>query len=395
MMNSKNSVPLYNRDFIFLFAAHFTQGLGYASMILLQIYLVAIDANRTEIGLIMACSSFSGLLIRPVAGWALDTIGRKTTLIFGTMILSFSMAFFLLVSEINFLIFLIRLTMGVGLGILFTGYFTLASDVIPKKRRTEGLAIFGIAGLLPLLLNPMVGKFNLDPLSLKYFFPLVGGIIICSLFPLIKIKTPPNSNNSSKPLKFREVMHDLNTTALWPVWIASLFSSTAISICMSFSIVCAKKAGIPYPESFWFFYLIGAILIRILGGSISDRIGTSKLVIPSFILFVITAILQANLVNPYVFYIAGLLAGTAHGIIFPLLTSQLVTRSPFHLRGSAMAAFTGVWECTALIFTPLFGIIADYKGDNNMFITLSIMTFIGIFVWRHLENKWIAIKQKD
>ena len=60
-------------------------------MLFLPVYIGHLGGSHTQIGMIMAMASVGGLLFRPLAGWALDAVGRKPTLIAGTIILSAAM----------------------------------------------------------------------------------------------------------------------------------------------------------------------------------------------------------------------------------------------------------------------------------------------------------------
>src|SRR5574339_55953 len=142
---------ILTRPFLLLTAAHLLASVGYASMVLLPLYLDHLHATRSEIGVIMAISFIGGVALRPAVGWALDRLGRKSTLVIGTIVLSASMCCFWLVTSISPLVYAVRIFFGIGTGAIFTGYFTFASDLIPAERRTEGLALFGISGLIPLL----------------------------------------------------------------------------------------------------------------------------------------------------------------------------------------------------------------------------------------------------
>ena len=45
-------------------------------------------------------------------------------------------------------------------GTYVTGYFSFVADHIPEKRRTEGLALFGISGILPMSLNAVTESWS-------------------------------------------------------------------------------------------------------------------------------------------------------------------------------------------------------------------------------------------
>src|SRR4030095_7679636 len=116
--------PLITKNFALLVLAHLLQARGYASMLLLPLYLQHLGASRTEIGAIMATAAISGLLTRPLVAWALDTLGRKPTLVAGTLTLVAGMLLILAVDRIGPMIYLARIVIGAGVGVLFAAYFT-------------------------------------------------------------------------------------------------------------------------------------------------------------------------------------------------------------------------------------------------------------------------------
>ena len=69
------SARLFTTSFGLLVGAHFLASLGFASMLLLPLYLDWLGANRAEIGALMAGASIGGLLTRPFVAVALDAVG--------------------------------------------------------------------------------------------------------------------------------------------------------------------------------------------------------------------------------------------------------------------------------------------------------------------------------
>src|SRR5262245_1430759 len=112
-------------------------------MLLLPLYLAFLGASRTEIATIMAMAAIGSVVSRPISAWALDAAGRKKTLVIGTFVMVLPMLGFGFVTEVSWLAYVLRLIMGAGVGALWTGYFTFATDLIPIPRRTEGIALFG------------------------------------------------------------------------------------------------------------------------------------------------------------------------------------------------------------------------------------------------------------
>ena len=74
--------------------------------------------------------------------------------------------------------------------------------------------------------------------------------------------------------------------------------------------------------------------------------------------------------------IAGILAGSAHGYIFPILLGLALSRASDGDRGSATAFFTAIISASALLGAPLLGLIVTVGGYPTMYA--STMVIIGV-----------------
>jgi MFS family permease len=374
--------------FFLLVAAHFLQGLGYASMLLLPLYLSFLGASRTEIGTIMAMSAMGSIAARPAIAWALDVVGRKRTLIVGTGSLALAMFSFYFLTELSPLVYFIRLFMGAAVGALFTGYFTFAADIVPSKRRTEGLALFGISGLAPMIVNPFATQLGIEAPDLRFFYPIVGVATLCSLIPLLFIREAARPARVER-YSFAKVITAVRVRSLFSVWIGTAFLGGTVAVFTSFATVSAEHRAVGQSATIWLTYAAGATVVRIFGGvgGFFDRIRPVRLIVPAFACYALAAILLALAHSNTSLILAGLFAGAGHGIGFPVLTAQAVARSPENLRGSSIATLTAIWELAALLFTPLFGAIADHHGDQTMFFLVAAMIAGSLTLWWPLERR--------
>lgn len=385
------SSRLVTRDFVLLTIAHLLQALGYATLILLPLYLGHLQASRTEIGVIMAMGSVGGLAFRPVVGWALDRVGRKPTLIAGTLVLAVAMGLIFFVRDLGPLIYIDRLLVGIGAGTLFTGYFAFAADIIPESRRTEGIALFGISGLLPLAINPFVQDFGIEPPDLVWFFPIIGIVIFLSLPFLLPLPEPPVTRTTA-PFSLREVLDALRRKPLLPVWFATIVFAALVGSFMAFSTVTAEAKGVARPAALWFTYACGAIGVRAFGARIPDRVGTHNIVAPALACYGGAMLVTGMATGLWGFLLGGLLAGLGHGYCFPVLTSQVVSRAPERVRGAALSMFTALWSGAGLAATPVLGFVADAFDDSTMFCAAGLAAALGLVVWALLEHKLSAVE---
>lgn len=384
-MNAAAPPPLVTRAFILLVVGHFLQGLGFASMLQLPLYLEHLGSTRQSIGTVMSVASIGGLALRPAVGWALDAFGRRLILYIGTLLVVMGMLLIGLVTQEGWLLYLDRILIGVGTGALFTAYFAFAADLIPESRRTEGIALFGISGLLPMAVNPLIGALDLPPSALRWVFPILGGIVALSLLVIMKLPEPPKAPRVGPP-GLRPVLRALVRPPLWPVWLASAAFSGLVALFMTFATVAARQRGVSEPTVIWLTYTAGAISVRLVGARLPDRVGPANIVAPALGCYALACLLTAGSETSAGFALAGGLAGLGHGYCFPVLTSQVVTRSPAHLRGSALAGFTALWEMSTLILPPLFGRVADAFDDATMFALAAVYAAVGLALWAVLEH---------
>jgi MFS family permease len=271
------------------------------------------------------------------------------------------------------------------MGATFTAYFTFASDLIPPDRRTEGLALFGISDVLPLIVNPITGLFQSEPAGLRLVFPTLGLLIAASLIPLVGV--PEAKRKADAPrLTAGAVKDALRQPSLFSIWVATVALSGMVSAFMAFATVTAGHRGVGSPALIWFTYAGGAVTVRLLGSALLDRVGT-KLVPTSLLVFVASFALTAVAGSFSVFLLAALLAGIGHGLGFPVLASQIVGRVPEHLRGSGVAALTALWDTAPLIVTPIFGAIADATSDAVLFYSGAGFAALSLLVWVPLEAR--------
>ena len=142
---------------------------------------------------------------------------------------------------------------------------------------------------------------------------------------------------------------------------------------MTFASVVGEARGLEHPTSLWFTYVVGALMARLVGAKLPERVGPARLVAPSLCLYGLGVLCCALSPNEAGLLFAGLLSGVAHGYCFPVLTSLTVSAVPSNFRGRALATFTGIWGGAAMLIAPLAGKIADLWGDERMLILFGSM----------------------
>jgi MFS family permease len=389
-VHASHEPRLLSPAFAWLVGGQLLQSVGYATLPLLPVYLTFLGANRVHIGGLMAAAAVGGLLFRPLTGWALDRVGRVPTVLVGTVLMALATVTAGLMTTLGPLWWVNRVVFGVGMGCLFTGYFTMAGDLVPPTRRTEGLALFGVAGLLPLVVNPLSTELGWTGAMLGRLFVTGGGLIALSAFcvwPLRRLGRPAHGGAEAVDQQADAGWwRSLTARPLWSVWLATMLLSAMVAVFLSFATVAAQSRGVPRATWMWFAYAAGAIGVRLLGARVPDRVGTHNMVMPSVACYVLALVWMAGASTWGSVLLAAGMAGLGHGYCFPVLMSQVVSRVRGSRRGMGVSVFTGLWDVSLLVWTPLLGWLADRQGDGMMFSTLAVGVVVAMGGWVALEH---------
>ena len=149
---------LWNHNYCKVMAANFMLFFAfYVLTPLLPLYLSEhFGATKDVIGLMLSGYTITALVARPFSGFIVDSFPRKTVLMvsFGAFAIFF--AGYLAASTLM-LFTLVRTLHGGPFGALTVANSTVAIDVLPSSRRTEGIGYYGLSNNLAMALAPTIG----------------------------------------------------------------------------------------------------------------------------------------------------------------------------------------------------------------------------------------------
>ena len=126
---------------------------------LLPLYLSEhFGATKDVIGLVLSGYTITALLFRPFSGYVVDSFPRKTVLMiaFGGFAIFF--AGYLAASTL-LLFTIVRTLHGGPFGMLTVSNSTVAIDVLPSSRRTEGIGYYGLSNNIASAIAPTVAMY--------------------------------------------------------------------------------------------------------------------------------------------------------------------------------------------------------------------------------------------
>jgi predicted MFS family arabinose efflux permease len=269
---------------------------------------------------------------------------------------------------------------------MFTSLFTYGADVVPASRRTEGLALFGVSGLLPMALGGLIGDVILRWAGFDGLFLVAAGFGALAL--AVAVTLPERAPAIAEGARSSGFFSAIRQRSLLPIWWVTGIFSLVLTAYFTFLRTFVDEVGFGSVGVFFAAYAGTAILLRLLFAWLPARIGEKKVLYPAFGLLVVGFVVLAEAESGTEVALAGLLCGAGHGYAFPILFGFTVTRAPVGDRGSALAFFTSLFDIGTLTGGPLLGAVIAGFGYPEMFATAAVILTAGVISYALWDRKY-------
>ena len=375
---------LYSPSFIMMAFANFFTVSSFGSFFLFPLFITNHGGSKADIGIIMGVFSLSSVLCRPWISEMIDRVGRKRSYTLGCLFMSLLPPTYLLlqgdVSSFYLPLILIRLLHGIGLAICFTASFTYIADIVPERRLNEGIGMFGITGLTGLALGPVIAETIILKFGFSIFFLTASAMAALGL--LFHLGIPESYvNDSCEP--FQPFFSVFAKRRVLTVAMMALLFGFGLAAVGGFVAPFAKERHLAFISLYYLSYSSAAIVTRLLGGRLTDRIGEERVIPYALVLSGAgLQILIFPVVGNVLLTVSGLLAGCGHGFLFPCLNSMAVRNEPISIRGKITGVFTGGIDAGAFLGFIILGYIGEWAGFQALFFAAGLCLLAGLIVFR-------------
>ena len=314
--------------------------------------------------------------LAPLAGYLVDRIGVKPIMLFGLSMLAISLWFY---SRINTVTDLYLIYIGVGMALKGCGLMICVLLVSrwfgPWRGRALGLLVSGSSlgnALLPQLNSTLLGEFGWrTSLTLLALMPL-------ALLPLVAMLPKPGPIDRIEVKTAAQTpATEVNDASYWEAikslrfWLLGIIAFTTFFSLMgattNFVLHLQRDLGLPLDEaddSLTLLFIV-AIVTKLLGGYVADRVGPKPVLIACLVTMLAGAIGFVQMSTAVVWY-AITLFGLGWGALYTMV--QLMPSKMFGL--SSLGKIFGtliVFETTAGALGPwAIGLGYDRTGDYQL-----------------------------
>ena len=382
---------IWNKTFFLIMLVSFLMFMSmYMLLPTLPLYAQSIGGNETVAGTIVAVFTLAAVLVRPWFGNLLDRKGRKLILIIGVGIFLVSALAYNFVFSIVTLLAL-RVVHGIGWGASTTASATIASDVIPDVRRSEGMGYYGIAATIAMSLGPALGLYLVAYRSYSLLF--TGSAILAALGLagtfFINYEIPRKAEVEVK-VKAKDPLVKgviIEKTAIPPAVVLFFITLTYGGI-VSFLPSYAAYRGVENIGIFFTVYALVLLLGRPIIGKMADRYGAQKFLVPGMLLIVVALLILVKASTLPMFLLVGVVYGLGFGTVQPILNALVISLSPPERRGAANATFAMAMDLGIGLGAITLGFVAQKMGYEYMYGCSAIFALLALIMYfALLRNK--------
>lgn len=375
---------IWNRRFILLFITNLlVLAAFYASIPIIPVYCQEIGITGSKIGIVLTAMSIATVLFRPVSGYLLDNFNRYHVYLLFLALFCLSFPAFVLFPLFGALI-IIRLYMGAVYSVCGSATMTLASDVLPATKITEGISRFAFTVSIGMAVGPYVGLQVQSNLSSKTSFLTIFGITVVALICVscCRIHYP-------KAQRMRFSIKDSIYGPALPFMFNMMFLMIPYGAVIAYSSILAQEKNIiEYLPYFYICLVIGMLVSKLSTQKIIDAGKHRFLVLASLLVLIVTMVSFLNLTTGIHLLAAGFFFGLGYGILQPLFQSLVTGTTPAPKRGTANSTYMLSYDIGIGIGSLLMGFLQEPIGLTNGFALTAISYILGGVVYLFFVNPY-------
>ena len=352
--------------------------------VLLPLHIQQLGGTEIEIGFVMGVYSAVGIVLQPVIGPWVDAVGRRPFMIFGVALVLASCVLAAVAPTIVVL-FAARAVQGIGMSAFFVANFSYVIDLVPVAQRGWALGIFGVSGFVSTALTPLLGEIVVRRYGFRALFALMA--VIATIALLLVLGVRERRRSELPPVRGWGWARDAMGEVVQRHMVVTLFFGLGTGAMFAFLPTYAENLGVTTLAVFYTGYAGAAIAVRIVGGRLIDTRGRRAVIVPTMFVQasapgLLAALAVGALYGPAVpalpvLTVAGLLAGGAHGFLYPGLAALVADQAAPERRAAVIGVFSAMQLIGQTAGAVVFGYVAHAFGYAFMWGVLTALLAIG------------------
>ena len=372
---------LWNKNYCKVMVANFTLFFAfYVLTPLLPLYLSEhFGATKDMIGLVLSGYTITALLFRPFSGYIVDAFPRKLVLMISFTAFAILFAGYLAASTL-LLFTIVRTLHGGPFGALTVANSTVAIDVLPSSRRTEGIGYYGLSNNLAMAIAPTVGIFLY---RYTHSFEQLFWVALIVAFAGLAVDASVRVNHQPSASKQQPSTMSLDRFFLVRGWLLGV-NMVAFGFCFGvlsnyLAIYGKESLGITGGSgTYCMLCSAGLILSRLQGGKALRQGRVTHNAAEGMVISLIGYTIFIMIPGMVSYYASALLIGLGNGHMWPAFQNMTINVGTNNQRGTANSTILVSWDAGMGLGILIGGIIAELSGYAAAFWTVAAVNAAGV-----------------
>lgn len=375
-MNNAEHQQLWTKNYILTIVVSLLVGSAINMlMTTIPLYAKYLGGNNTMSGLVVGVYAFSSLLCRPFVGRLLDQRGRKTVLLGGISILAVIFFFYYFAATVLILLIL-RIIQGVGFSAHNTSVNTIAADIVPTSRLSEGIGYFSISLTLPTAFGPSLGLWLIDRYGYGMLFHIAFFLVLGGLCTAFFLKDGNRSAAGTESTRFSpDSLIEKNAIRESGVM---FFIALGLGGIISFLTSFGTARGIAGIGTYFTVYAAFLMVARLFSGRIADRFGTGSVAIPGILSVLLSFLILAFSHSLLPCLVSAVFFGLGYGVLLPVMNADMIRKCPVSRKGAANATFTAAMDIGMGVGSILWGVISQSFGFLPVYLLCGLCSVFSL-----------------
>lgn len=386
----------YPTQFWILIVGLFIDRLGGALMFpFFTLYVTRkFGVGMTEVGILFALFSISGLVGSAFGGALTDRLGRKGMLIFGLVVSALTGVLMGVVNRVE-LFFSVAVLVGLFANASGPAAQAMVADLLPTKKRAEGFGILRVVINLAITIGPMIGGLLAARSYLALFIAdaissTITAIVVAVAMKETKPETSEDTAQESMLQTFGGYWKVVQDSAFMLFIVASILMVVVYMQMNSTLPVYLRDVHGISEQGFGYILSLNAGMVVLFQFPITRRLRHLRplpVMVGGTLLYVL-GFGMYGFVSRYVLFLLAMVIITIGEMLVSPVSQALVARlAPEDMRGRYMAVFGFSWAIPAAVGPLLAGLVMDNFDPNWVWYGAAALGLVAAAGYGLLERR--------
>lgn len=345
----------------------------------IAVYALSVGADPLQTGIIVGLYSAVHAPANFLFGRIVDRVGRRWPLRFGLLWDAVSLSLYPLATT-PVLLALVRLSHGLGGGLIGPSTMSLAAEGSPPERHGRAMAYYGIVIALAFIVGPAMEA----PIELRFgvhflFYLLSALVLVGFLVSLFvqepRVSTPSPRSDWVRALRYAKTPEPLGGYAA--IFSLHFLQGTLVTPVI---VLIGANFGVAMRGISLTVFAIASMVAHYFGGTMADHRGSAAPTIVGLVLAGVAMALVPVISNPVLFLGLMVVYGTGHGFLFPSASALVTRRADSRILGLVTGLFYAVLVAGVFVGASTMSAVWAARGIETAIIVSALFVLPGILL---------------